>query len=76
MSKVRAKLVCNKVEDQPAYEQKHVSFCAVISDSDENKSFAKHTPSANLDMWISYETEAANFFEVGKEYYLDFEAAE
>ena len=76
MSKVRAKLVCNKVEYKPAYEQKQVSFCAVISDSDENKSFAKYTPSANLDMWISNETEAANFFEVGKEYYLDFEAAE
>jgi hypothetical protein len=76
MSKVRAKLVCNKVEDQPTYEQKQVSFSAVMDGSEENKSFAKFTPSANLTMWISYETEAANAFEEGKEYYLDFSAAE
>lgn len=71
MSKVRAKFVCTGVEDQPTYEQKVVSFSAVISGSEENKSFAKYTPSGNLQMWISYETQASDAFEQGKEYYLD-----
>jgi hypothetical protein len=55
MAKVRAKFVCIGVEDQPTYEQKVVSFSAVTSGSEENKSFAKYTPSGNLQMWISYE---------------------
>lgn len=76
MSKVRAKMVCTKIEDQEQYKQKTVSFSAVIDGSKENKSFAKFTPSANLTMWISYETEASNAFEQGKEYYLDFSPAE
>ena len=72
MTKVRAKFVCDSIEDQPEYEQKNVSFSAVIDDSEENKSFAKFTPSGILQMVISYETPASNAFEVGKEYYLDF----
>ena len=47
MTKVRAKFVCTSVEDQPTYEQKVVSFSAVISGSEENKSFARYTPSGN-----------------------------
>ena len=43
----------------------------VISGSEENKSFAKYTPSGNLHIWISYETQASDAFEPGKEYYLD-----
>jgi hypothetical protein len=74
--KVRAKFVCVGIEDQPTYEQKVVSFSAVVSGSEENKSFAKYTPSGNVQMYISYETEASNAFEQGKEYFLDFSPAE
>lgn len=73
---VVAKMVCTQIEDQPTYQQKLVSFSAVISGSEENKSFAKFTPSANLQMWISYETQASEFFEQGKEYFLTFNKAE
>lgn len=38
---------------------------------EENKSFAKQTPGGTLQMWISYETQASDAFEQGKEYYLD-----
>jgi len=76
MNKIRAKFVCTAIEDQPAYEGKLVSFSAVLDGSEENKSFAKYTPSGNLQMWISYETQASDAFEQGKEYYLDFSAAE
>jgi hypothetical protein len=75
MTKVRAKLVCTSNEPIEG-EQKKVKFQAVISGSEENKSFSRWTPSANLEMYISNETLAGDFFEQGKEYYLDFEAAE
>ena len=71
MTKVRAKFVCICVENQPIYEQIVVSFSAVTSGSEENKSFAKYTLCGNLQILISYETEASNAFKQGNEYYLD-----
>jgi len=76
MSQVRAKFVCNGIQDNPQYENKTVSFTPVISGSEENKSFSKYTPAGSVSLSISYETEAVNFFEEGKEYYLDFTKAE
>jgi hypothetical protein len=76
MDQVRAKFVCNKVEDNPAYAGKAVSLSAVTSGSEENKSFAKYTPNGNIQIWISYETQAADLFKEGKGYYLDFSLAE
>jgi hypothetical protein len=76
MSQVRSKFVCSKIEDQPTYAQKVVSFYPVVSGSEENKSFAKYTPGGNAQLIISYETEASDFFEEGKEYFLDFSVAE
>lgn len=76
MKTVRAKFVCNGVADNPESGSKSVSFTPVIGGSDENKSFAKYTPSGGAHLNISYETDAANFFEQGKEYYLDFSEAE
>ena len=75
MSKVRAKFECVGIEDQPSAEQKVVRFSPVISGSEENKSFAKYTPAGNLELYISYETEASNAFEAGKEYYVDITPA-
>ena len=75
MDQVKAKFICTQVEDQPAYEQKRVRFSAVINNCEENKSFAKYTPSGNVEMWISYETPAVDFFTPGKEYFLTFEEA-
>jgi hypothetical protein len=76
MNTVRAKFVCDGIVDHPEYGQKVVSFTPVIGGSEENKSFAKYTPAGNACLNISYETEAANFFEKNKEYYLDFSEAE
>jgi hypothetical protein len=75
MSIVKAKLVCNS--STPAGEgQKLVTFSAVVSGSEENKSFSKYTPGANLEMYISDQTPASDYFTPGKEYYLNFEEAE
>lgn len=76
MEQVRAKFQCIKVEDQPDLQQKLVDFVAVTDGSEENKSFAKFTPSGGAYLNISYETPASDFFEEGQCYYLDFVKAE
>lgn len=75
MNKVRAKFVCIAVQDQPEFESKSVQLIPVTDGSEENKSFSKYTPSGNLHLKISNETEASNAFEVNKEYYLDITEA-
>lgn len=75
MNTVRAKFECISIENQPDFEQKIVRFSPVVQGSEENKSFAKYTPAGSLELYISYETEANNAFEQGKEYYLDITPA-
>lgn len=76
MSKVRAKFVCDAVSNNEEYQQKNVSLIPVIDGSEENKSFSKYTPAGSVQLTISHETKASDFFEEGKEYYLDFTKAE
>lgn len=71
MKKVRAKFTCHGVTDTD-YGQVVAHMCAVYSEEGENKDFAEATPVANLDMHISKETPAHDFFKQGKNYYLDF----
>lgn len=73
--KVRAKFKCDSNEPKEG-DQHQVKLSAVMGGSEENKSFSRWTPVANVEMWISDETPAGNLFEQGKEYYLDFTAAE
>jgi len=73
--KVKAKLVCVSVTELTQQEEKFVKLAAVVSGSEENKSFSRWTPSANLEMIISNETPAGELFVAGKEYYLTFEEA-
>lgn len=68
---IKAKFFCSNVV--PYAEGKQAQLSAVTSGSEENKSFSKYTPSGQLSINISNETEASNFFEVGKEYYLTFD---
>lgn len=66
----------DNINHQPDNQCKLVSLRAVTTGSEENKSFAKYTPAGTLYMTISDETQAADLFEQGKEYYLDISAAE
>ena len=75
MRQVRAKMVCVSTEPN-TNDQTTVHFQAVTSGSEENKSFSRWTPAANLNMVISNETPAAEVFKQGKEYYLDFTEVE
>lgn len=72
---VRAKFVVSQVTNYPGGD-KQVTMTAVTSGAEENKSFSKYTPSGQLTIHITRETPAVDFFEPGKEYYLDFSEAD
>ena len=74
MSKVKAKFKCDSMTPIDG-DQTQLKMSAVVSGSEENKSFSRWTPAANLEMCISNETAAKTFFEPGLEYYLTFEVA-
>lgn len=74
MKKVLAKFKCDSVTN---FENgKTVNLSPVQSGSEENKAFAHYTPSGRLEMYIDNGTEAANLFEPGEEYFLEFSKAE
>ena len=73
---MRAKLKVSDVRKEEAYEE--LSFSAVSRDegypedgSDENNTFAKWTPSAELSMTVN-NPNLFGKFEVGQEFYVDF----
>ena len=51
-----------------------VEMSAVMSGSEENKIFFKHTPNARFSLQ-SLEAKTAELFKVGKEYYIDISPA-
>lgn len=70
MEKVRAKFTCNSVEHYQY--SKRAKFSAIYGTEGENKDFAKATPSGILEIYIDGGVPASNFFEAGKDYYIDF----
>lgn len=71
--RIRAKFQCHKVEHVTG-GYRTATLGAVYSQTGENADFAKATPSGQLVISISPETPAVDFFEPGKDYYLEFEA--
>ena len=72
MSTVRAKFRCYHKEET---EQGHVvKLRPVTSGSEENENFYKYTPGGDLSL-STINSGAAERFNVGKEYYLDFTPA-
>lgn len=72
MRTIRSKFYTTHVEKFNTGE--FVNLSAVVSGSEENKSFSEATPSGNLAMSIT-NPDALGFFEEGKEYYLDITPA-
>jgi hypothetical protein len=71
---VRAKFRVNAVQrNSPASET--VYLHPVYSGSDENKGFWEATPSGSIMMTIN-NPGGIGFFQDGKEYYIDFRAAD
>lgn len=78
MQNIRAKFICNNVVfDKQAFYPTMAQLTPVAFDSngepnEENKSFAEATPAGSLEINISADVPAAKFFQVNREYYLDF----
>lgn len=79
MSKMRAKMRVSNVEKTSDSEQ--LSFSAVAKNeaypedgSDENNTFARWTPSAELTMYVN-NPDLHGKFSVGDEFYVDFTEA-
>lgn len=71
---VRAKFYVDSVKPYND-EATTVLLRAVVSGSEENKSFWKYTPSGEIQMTISNPNALAQFV-VGQEYYVDFTIAD
>ena len=72
---MRAKFYVESLEGNEEGTEFTVKMRAVTSGSDENMDFNKYTPSGSFEMYVD-NPKAKDFFEVGKEYYLDFTEAE
>jgi hypothetical protein len=71
---VRCKFACTgKVK--VAEDNTSITLSPVYSGSDENKEFWKWTPGGSIQFYTINE-KAAEQFELGKEYYVDFSKAE
>jgi hypothetical protein len=70
--KVRAKFACSSVIPNSWGTGTTVHLHAVYGTNGENADYSKATPCGNLSLVIDSEVPASNFFEQGKEYYLDF----
>lgn len=74
--KVRAKMKVQSINKSgsPQYPQVSVNLGAVYSNDpeSENRSFASATPSASVTLNIDAGRPAANGFELGQEFYVDF----
>lgn len=68
IERVRAKMHCTAGGNE-------VRMQAVYSQTGENADFADATPSGDLRMMISPGRPAAEFFQPGKTYYVDFTEA-
>lgn len=72
---VRAKFcVTSKTEHEGSTPTHAISLVPVTSGSEENKQFWKYTPTGKIEMQ-TLNAEAAEAFEVGKEYYVTFTPA-
>ena len=72
---VRGKFTLNSITNHN-YGAQTFKFGAVYDNgTEENKRYAKATPSGQLEMTVD-NPPAQAFFELGKSYYLDFSKAE
>ncbi len=69
---VRAKFVVN--ENRVNGDTASINLLPVYSGSEENKEFYKYTPAGNISLSV-VNPKAAEQFELGKSYYVDFSEA-
>lgn len=74
MATVRAKFVVSNIQKHESGDIT-VNAHPVHSGSEENKAFNDYTPGGSLSMHIAAGKPAQECFQEGKEYYVDFIAA-
>ena len=86
MTSVRAKFICMSIERRMSYhwnsitieheerEMRTVTLTPVSGGSEENKRFWNASPAGTLQLGM-INLEAAEAFDIGKEYYLDISPA-
>lgn len=67
---ILCKFNCGHIGTAPGSDHKQITFRAVTSGSEENKSFSKYTPAGQLTLTVSPETPAYDAFKEGKDYFL------
>lgn len=72
---VRAKFKCGDVVCNADQTEFAIRLDAVTYGSTENEEFFKYTPAGTISL-STINAEAAKHFEIGKEYYVDFNLAE
>jgi hypothetical protein len=72
---VLAKFQVLSVERKDEYKQTYIEMQPVMSGSEENKSFSKYTPAGQISIVVSDDTDASDYFEEGKEYFVKFTKA-
>lgn len=73
---VRAKFKVNEITSRDYGTTVKLNPVYSTDPNHENKSFADATPSGDITLQINKGRPAANAFELGKEYYVDFTPAE
>ncbi len=68
---VRAKFVCNWKQVDSTGNGQQITMSPVYSGSEENKQFFASTPGGSIQLFTTNPS-AAEYFEQGKEYYIDF----
>jgi hypothetical protein len=71
---VRAKFVVDRIS-KTRYGTHEIAMSPVTGGSEENKTFWQYTPSGSIS-FSCINTAAVEQFEVGKEYYVDFNPAQ
>ena len=69
---MRTKFQLWQVTKTVGFDGVNLIFQAVMTGCEENKSFSKYTPSGEIKLCVS-NPGIANSFEVGQEYYIDFQ---
>jgi len=72
MERVRAKFWVDSVAANTEYDYKTLKMSACTTDGGDGKDFTKYTPWGNIEMGIDSDAPAAEFFEEGELYYIEF----
>ena len=72
MERVRAKFWVDSIEQLNEYDNKTIKLSACTSEEGDGKDFTPYTPWGDLQMGITGNVPAAEFFEEGEIYYVEF----